>query len=128
MELDFMLSGNGTTVDLNVLQDLVGDDIKAIQTVFELFLSTMPPAIKDMKRYYEQKDWENLFKAAHTMKSSFSVIKVDSLYEAVVDIESKVENRVDLDSILPLIDLIEQKYAIAEDLLKNELQRYRLNS
>jgi len=125
MAVDFMLSENDTTIDLNVLQDLVGEDLPALQTIIELFISIMPPAIQKMKFYYEQKDWDNLFNIAHTMKSSVSVIKVDDLYEAVVDIESKAEQKVDLDSIMPVIDRIELKYTAAEKMLQKELQKYR---
>ncbi len=128
MELNFMLSENGTTIDLSVLQDLVGEDVQALQTIIELFINTMPPAIEKMKFYQEQKDWENLFKTAHTMKSSVSIIKVDGLYEAVVDIESKAENKTGLDHIRPAIDTIALKYTMAEKLLRKELQKYQSNS
>ncbi len=128
MSFDFLLTENGITVDLSVLKDLVGDDIDSIRSIIELFLTTMPPSIEKMKQYDDQKDWENLFKTAHTVKSSVSVIKVDELYDAVVGVESKAENRVELDSIRPMIEFIALKYAIAERLLKKELQRYWPNS
>ena len=128
MSFDFLLTENGITVDLSVLKDLVGDDIDSIRSIIELFLTTMPPSIEKMKQYDDQQDWENLFKTAHTVKSSVSVIKVDELYDAVVAVESKAENRVELDSIRPMIEFIELKYAIAERLLKKELQRYWPNS
>jgi len=128
MSFDFLLTENGITVDLSVLKDLVGDDIDSIRSIIELFLTTMPPSIEKMKQYDDQQDWENLFKTAHTVKSSVSVIKVDELYDAVVAVESKAENRVELDSIRPMIEFIALKYAIAERLLKKELQRYWPNS
>ena len=128
MSFDFLLTENGITVDLSVLKDLVGDDIDSIGSIIELFLTTMPPSIEKMKQYDDQQDWENLFKTAHTVKSSVSVIKVDELYDAVVAVESKAENRVELDSIRPMIEFIALKYAIAERLLKKELQRYWPNS
>ncbi len=80
MSFDFLLTENGITVDLSVLKDLVGDDIDSIRSIIELFLTTMPPSIEKMKQYDDQKDWENLFKTAHTVKSSVSVIKVSSSY------------------------------------------------
>ncbi len=128
MSFDFLLTENGITVDLSVLKDLVGDDIDSIRSIIELFLTTMPPSIEKMKQYDDQQDWENLFKTAHTVKSSVSVIKVDELYDAVVGVESKAENRIELDSIRPMIEFIALKYAIAERLLKKELQRYWPNS
>ena len=128
MALDFMLSENGTTIDLTILQDMVGEEVHSLQIIIELFLTTMPPAIEKMKFYEEQKDWENLFNTAHTMKSSVSIIKVDHLYDTVVSIESKIEKRIDLDSIRPAIDAIELKYTMAEKMLKKELQKYPSNS
>ncbi len=126
MKFEFILTENDITVDLTILKDLIGDDILSIKPFIELFITNMPRTIETLKNYYDQKDWENVYKTAHFTKSSVSVIKVESIYNASANIEIKAKNNTDLDSIKPLINFIEQQYNIAEKLLKTEVSK--LNS
>lgn len=126
MKFDFILSENGITVDLSILKDLIGDDILSIKPFIEMFITNMPRTIETLKNYYDQKDWENVYKTAHFTKSSVSVIKVESIYNASTTIEIKAKNNTDLESIKSLINFIEQQYNIAEKLLLSEVSK--LNS
>ena len=123
MAFDFVLSENNITVDLSVLQDLVGDDITSIKPIIELFFTSMPTAIEKMKFYEDQQDWENLFKTAHSVKSSVSIIKVSGLYDTIVAIENNLTDKTNLESIKQAIAFIETNYLFAEKLLKKQLQK-----
>ncbi len=74
MKFEFILTENDITVDLTILKDLIGDDILSIKPFIELFITNMPRTIETLKNYYDQKDWENVYKTAHFTKSSVSVI------------------------------------------------------
>lgn len=121
MQFKFILSENNTKVDLSALRDWAKDDLSSIKPIINLFLKNMPPTIQKLNRFYELKDWENLSNTAHYAKSSVSVIKENNIYEAVVAIELKAKNKIELDTIKPLINLIEREYVIVEKLLQKEL-------
>jgi HPt (histidine-containing phosphotransfer) domain-containing protein len=123
MPFHFIISENDTTVDLSVLQDLVGDDAASLKPIINLFLSNLPVTIAKMKDCCNAKDWENLYKTAHYAKSSLSVIQVDQLYQAAMQIEINAKNKTDLDDIPQMIGQMEQHYAVSEKLLRKELEQ-----
>jgi HPt (histidine-containing phosphotransfer) domain-containing protein len=121
MTFEFILTDGEITIDMSVLEGLIDDDPSIIKPIIELFLTNVPETIEKMNLYYKLEDWENLYKTAHYLKSSISVIKVDTLYESVLEIERKAKNQVELDSIDPVIKYIELQYDNAEKLLRKEL-------
>jgi HPt (histidine-containing phosphotransfer) domain-containing protein len=123
MAFNFILSEDNTTVDMSMLQELVGDDISIIKPIIDIFLDNMPATIENLNRFYELKDWDSLYKSAHYIKSSVSVIRVDEIYNAATDIEFKAKNLNELDSIGPNILIIEQHFRNAKQLIEKELQK-----
>jgi HPt (histidine-containing phosphotransfer) domain-containing protein len=121
MGFNFILIDSETTVDMSMLKELAEDDPVIIKPLIELFLTNVPESIEKMNLYYELKDWANVYTMAHFIKSTLSVIKIGKVYEALVDIELKAKNQIELDSIKPIINYIELQYGIAERLLKKEL-------
>jgi len=115
---------DAVTIDMSALQDVAGDDISAIKPILELFLTNIADITAKMKGFYRERDWENLYKAAHSAKSSVSVIQVDDLYQLYNAIEVRAKNRVEPDTIKALLESVESKYKKSEALLKKVINSF----
>jgi HPt (histidine-containing phosphotransfer) domain-containing protein len=121
MGFNFILTDSETSVDMSMLKELAEDDPVVIKPLIELFLTNVPESIEKLNLFYEMRDWANVYTTAHYIKSTLSVIKIGKVCEALVDIELKAKNQIELDSIKPIINYIESQYSLAERLLKKEL-------
>lgn len=107
----------GVAVDVSMLYEVAGDDIAYINTMVSTFLENMPPAINKIETAFAEGDHDSLYKAAHYAKSSFSVIKISDVFTYVQDIERVAKQKLDLNTLPPLIKYVKEKFAIAEKVL-----------
>lgn len=94
--------------------DLMTDgdnDMKA--TMLEMLLEEMPSEIEKMKAHLVALEWEDLFKAAHKMKSTLSFIGNDSMTQANTSIEHNAKHLENIDQIPQLLGVLEDTYTNA---------------
>jgi HPt (histidine-containing phosphotransfer) domain-containing protein len=116
-----ILKQQDVTVDISMLYDISGNDESFIIKMIETFLQTMPGTIEKIVTYYQQQDWENMYKAAHFAKSSFGIIKVNDLLTVCQTIEKCGKTLENLQLLPGLVDTLQRQSAMASEILKREI-------
>jgi len=109
-------------IDLSFLYASSGNDRNFIFSMVQTFLKNMPLTIKKLEQSLNNQDWENVYKTAHSAKSSFSVIKVDEMLDWVRQVEENALNKMNLEYIPDLVKNINQKFLFAEKILRKNFQ------
>jgi signal transduction histidine kinase/CheY-like chemotaxis protein/HPt (histidine-containing phosphotransfer) domain-containing protein len=66
-----------------------------VNRIVDIFLSETPKNIEELKKFATEKDWQNLMKIAHKMKSSFAIIGAMKVRELLESIETDCANNID---------------------------------
>lgn len=115
-----IIGDKNVTVDVSMLYDISGNDISYVHTMVQTFLKNMPVTLQKIEQSLREKDWENLYKLAHYAKSSLSVIKITDMLEWVMKVEANAKNKVNLDALPGLVEKIQEKYQLADNVLSKK--------
>lgn len=118
----FVFTDGVVVVDITMLKDLTDGDWPSMKSIVEVFLAQTPGYIKDIRAHYEAKSWDALYKAAHLIKSSLSIIKTDDMFEITVQIESEARSGNPSDKLGVLIDSLEEKFNRTQPLLQEKIK------
>lgn len=83
-------------IDFSFLDSLSAADDKFKREVISIFLANTPGSVEKLDEIvHNQEEWEEIYKQAHYLKSSFSVIKISHINELLQKIEqlAKKETR-----------------------------------
>ncbi len=76
-------------VDFGYLEELSGGDAKYKYELLNIFLSTTPEGVNNLKGLVNDgKDFEAMYKQAHALKSSVGVVKISGVHEGMKQIEA----------------------------------------
>lgn len=76
-------------IDFAFLDELSGGDSKYKYEVLNIFLSTTPDGMANLERLVKEgSDFEALYKQAHALKSSVSIIKIRGMYDGLASVEA----------------------------------------
>ena len=70
-----------------LIKDFLDGDPDDIKDIMETFINLAPEMVSDIKKRLDEEDWEKLSKAAHKIKSSIRLWKMDESFEAALFIE-----------------------------------------
>lgn len=113
-------------VDLSFLLDIAENDPGYISDVLDIFLSTMPEGLKKLESLIrESDDWEGIYRQAHFLKSSVSVVKVRDMFDRLAAIERLAKNHEDKEQVVQLLDEIIVTFAEAHPVIIAEKEKYR---
>ncbi len=107
---------------LDKLAQYVGNDESQVKEMINLFLTTIPPDIDQLKKFSEKKEWFEVYKLAHKIKPSFEVFAMDDILEDIKKIEhlAKEDNA---DSTLnEYLHRLSVNFESVTILLENELE------
>ena len=108
--------------DLTYLNNVSHGDSQFIDKMLKLFVSSAPTITKDLTIAYENNDFENVKKIAHSIKPTLDNLKVDSLKELVRLIEkndfSPFEEK---NNSFLISDFCTELNQLADQIRKNEL-------
>jgi PAS domain S-box-containing protein len=91
-------------LDLSFLYDISENDPNYIYDVIDLFLSAMPDGLAKLEKLiYETKDWDEINKQAHFLKSSVSVINIREMYNNLAQIETLSRQRTSMTEIKEIL-------------------------
>jgi PAS domain S-box-containing protein len=110
-------------IDLEYLNQLSeGDDDFSI-SMLSYFIDNTPTVLREMKQFYEEKDWKNLRNVAHKFKPQLTFMGIKSIFNEVETIEQNAASVVNLTDIPPLIDRCEKVCLEAMNEIKLELEK-----
>jgi|GEM_PF-1859732 len=118
----FVFTDGVVVVDITMLKDLTDGDLPSMKSIVDVFLAQTPGYLKEIQAHYEAKNWDALYKSAHLVKSSLSIIKTDNMFEMAVQIESEAKSGNPSDSIGTLIASLQEKFNRAQVLLLEKFQ------
>jgi hypothetical protein len=74
-------------LDLSYLQSISGNDSKYMYEVMNIFLTTVPDGLNKLEKLVKGKeDYEGIHRQAHSLKSSFSIVKVGDIFDNIAAI------------------------------------------
>lgn len=101
-------------LDLSYLYELAGNDPKYIYDVIEIFLDNTPEGMVKLDELIRNTDdFDAIYKQAHFLKSSVSIVKVRDMFEKLNQIESIARGEKDKDAIILLLDEIQATFSEA---------------
>lgn len=96
-----------TFINLDYLRLMADGDEEMIQTMLGMLLEELPEEFEKIKMYYHEKNWEELRKVSHKMKSTLAFVGNEELTAANKDIERIVKEETDFDQIKNLIKIMD---------------------
>lgn len=112
---------NSPLVDFSYLYELSGNDRSYISEVMNLFLGTMPEGLKLLASLIREKqDYEGIYRQAHFLKSSVSVVRVRKMYENLTSLESLAKSEAPIEEMMPLLNELEATFSAAFPILEAE--------
>jgi len=109
--------------NLSYLAEMEDEEYTA--EVLELFLSTAPQALDEIKDATFREEWSEVYKKAHSLKSSLGILQMNQLLHTAGQIEVIAKNGTDTDSIETLLQAALQQYNLARPMLEAELESTR---
>lgn len=113
--------------NLVVLKEMSRGDYKFVVKMLELFITSIPENIKELKIGLKEKDYEKIKKIIHKLKPMISNLKIESLFETIKKIEiSEItkEHKTQLTFlVIEVCDILQKTCTQIKD---NELNEKRL--
>lgn len=105
-------------VDFSFLYDISDNDPQYINEVIKLFLNTMPDGLNKLEVLInDTEDWDAIYKQAHFLKSSASVVRIKNMFDDLAQIEVLAKKHAGKNSILPVFNNIAAAYKEAYPVL-----------
>ncbi|MGN6569466.1 MAG: response regulator, partial [Flavipsychrobacter sp.] len=113
-----------SVVDFSFLYEISDNDPQYIHDVIEIFLGTMPEGLDKLEDLIRNtSDWEAIYKQAHFLKSSVSIVKVRDMFDDLAKIESLAKQQANKDEIVKLLDKILSIFKEAHPVLIEEMNK-----
>ena len=92
--------------DLGMVRSVSGGDETFVLKMVDLFLSTIPQSLSEIRQQCDKKDWEALGKSAHKLKSTIDSLGILSLKQDIRLLEGYGRNKENISGIPGLVDKI----------------------
>lgn len=92
--------------DLTMLIGMIGEE-EGLQLMLNIFLESTPKILEELNNSYAKKDFETLAKNGHKLKASLDMMKINSLYDVIRQIdkhEKTLANKENLEQIINQIN------------------------
>jgi HPt (histidine-containing phosphotransfer) domain-containing protein len=93
--------------DLSMVRAVSGGDEAFIKKMIQLFVETVPPSLNDLKEAEKQRQWEQVGKVAHKLKSTIDSMGITSLKDDIRAVETNGKQRLNIDAIPALIQKVD---------------------
>lgn len=105
--------------DLNMLYEQVGKDDDLLKKFIEIFLSTVPVEMEQLKEAIEKSDLERAKASAHKMKSSYMLMGADWATDLCFAVECIVRDGEKTEKLPEIFKELSEKLSNTIVLLKN---------
>jgi PAS domain S-box-containing protein len=109
--------------NLSYLEEM--DDAEYATEVLDLFLTTTPQTLAEIKDLTFREEWEKVYKKAHNLKSSLGILQMNKMLGTVAEIELIARDSSQTELIENLLNYTEQQYDLVKPMLEAELQSTR---
>lgn len=118
-------------IDFDFLREISGNDPEYMYEVIQIFLDSTPAGIRKLDEMIrELRNWDEISKQAHSLKSSVSVIKVRGVFDQLAEIETLTRLKQELPEpekgrIRELMTAIATTFSEAEPVLADEMNKHK---
>jgi PAS domain S-box-containing protein len=118
-------AGEELIYNLTFLRNMADGDYEFINDLISAFISSVEPAILEMKVQNENLEWQNISKAAHKIKPSIKLMGIPKLHDIAIILEGTCEKEIDKAAITTLINQFEKLGILACKQLRKELVKIK---
>ncbi len=108
--------------DLTLVNDLARGNEEFILNLSKIFIDTVPPTSKEMVEACEKKNWEQVGKLAHKLKSTIDTMCINSLKDDIRLIEKYGKDKSNIETIPTLVEKANKIINQVTDQLKAEFR------
>jgi CheY-like chemotaxis protein/HPt (histidine-containing phosphotransfer) domain-containing protein len=98
--------------DLTMIRSVSGGDEAFIKKMILLFIETVPQNVQDLVNASGQKNWEQVSKMAHKLKSTIDSMGIRTLHDQIRAVEMNAKNQEHLEGIPDSVRQIESVVAV----------------
>jgi CheY-like chemotaxis protein len=106
--------------NLSYLEEM--DDPEYASEVLDMFLTSTPKALADIKEATLCEEWSEVHKKAHSLKSSLGILQVTKMLQLITDVETLAKSHTNTDTIESLLQHAIQEFELIQPMLEAELQ------
>jgi PAS domain S-box-containing protein len=108
--------------DLTLVNELARGNEEFILNLSKIFIDTVPPTSKEMVSACEKKNWEQVGKLAHKLKSTIDTMCINSLKDDIRLIEKNGKDKTNIDAMPGLVEKADQVITKVTEQLKAEFK------
>jgi PAS domain S-box-containing protein len=97
------------------------EDTEYFCEVLQLFLTTTPVLLEEIKTEAMYENWDSVYQKAHKLKSSVSILQMSDLLELVSRVEQQAKERKELENIPKEVSALLDKFSVIQPLIEAEL-------
>jgi CheY-like chemotaxis protein/HPt (histidine-containing phosphotransfer) domain-containing protein len=107
--------------DLAMIRSVSGGDNAFIKKMILLFIETVPQNVKELVDATGQKNWEQVSKMAHKLKSTVDSMGIRSLHEQIRTVEANAKNGEQLERMPDMVKQVESVVSLCVQQLGREV-------
>jgi CheY-like chemotaxis protein len=133
--LDSILSNSGPSIlnnfagsssknklyDLTMIQSVSGGDKAFIKKMILLFIETVPQNVQELVDASERKNWEQVSKMAHKLKSTIDSMGIRTIHDQIRSVEMNAKNQEHLELMPNMVRQIESVVSVCIQQLHREV-------
>jgi HPt (histidine-containing phosphotransfer) domain-containing protein len=78
-------------LDLTFIRQMMGNDEKVVYKFLSIFKEQCPRQMQELKMHYAARSWQDLSNVAHSLKTQFKYLSIESLGAKAYEIETSAE-------------------------------------
>ncbi len=114
-------SGNHKLYDLAMISSVSGGDKGFIRKMILLFIETVPQNVQELVDATANKNWEQVAKMAHKLKSTIDSMGIRSLHDQIRAVEMRAKNNEHLDQMPDMVRQVESVVSVCIRQLRGEV-------
>ena len=111
--------------DLTNLNEMLGDDKKAILQMIKIFLQATPESLNELNKCYQKNDYQGVSKLAHKLKSSVDIFSINEIKQDIRRLENNTRDNINLDEVPELVEKINK--VLSQAIVQIEEEKVILN-
>jgi CheY-like chemotaxis protein len=118
---DVSSSAENKLYDLNMIHSVSGGDGAFIKKMILLFIETVPQNVQELVDATGQKNWEQVSKMAHKLKSTIDSMGIRNLHDQIRTVEWNAKNREQLERMPDMVRQVESVVSVCIQQLRSEI-------
>jgi CheY-like chemotaxis protein/HPt (histidine-containing phosphotransfer) domain-containing protein len=108
--------------DLTMIHSVSGGDLAFIKKMILLFIETVPQNVQELVDATGQKNWEQVSKMAHKLKSTIDSMGIRSIHEQIRTVETNAKNLEQLELLPVMVTHVESVVSACIQQLHDEVR------